>query len=430
MQLNDHLREREAEGNPILVGLVGCGQMGSGLMHVMHAMAGMEAAVVSDIDVNRPLAALQAMGIPREAICITDRPGIAEDALAQGQYVVTQDALLVAQLEGLDAVVEATGLTEVGALVAWNGILAGKHVIMLNVETDVTVGPLLSRVAEQAGVVYTAAFGDEPGVCKMLYNQAQALGFEIVCVGKGKNNAIDFDATPDSCREEALSRGMNPKMLAAFKDGSKTMVEMAAVSNATGLIPDVPGMHGARVDVPDLCKVFVPRADGGLFSGRGRVEYSTGKVAPGVFVIVATDDPRIATDMGFVGMGPGPFFTLYRPYHLCNIETPLAVAEAVLYGEETISSKRMVSEVVAVAKRDLRPGEIVGEVGGPDYFNRIYTYGEAVALGGMPMGLTSGGRVTQPVRKGELLTHANLAPDVTRFAYKLRQMQDAMPEMA
>lgn len=427
MQLNDHLREREAEGNPILVGLVGCGQMGSGLMHVMHAMAGMEAAVVSDIDVNRPLAALQAMGIPREAITITDVAAIAEDALNKGQYVVTQDALLVAQMEGLDAVVEATGLTEVGALVAWNGILAGKHVIMLNVETDVTVGPLLSQVARQAGVVYTAAFGDEPGVCKMLYNQAQALGFEIVCVGKGKNNAIDFDATPDSCREEALSKGMNPKMLAAFKDGSKTMVEMAAVSNATGLIPDVPGMHGAQVDVPDLCKVYVPQADGGLFSGRGRVEYSTGKVAPGVFVIVATDDPRIAIDMGFVGMGPGPYFTLYRPYHLCNIETPIAVAEAVLYGEETISSKRMVSEVVAVAKRDLKPGEVVGEVGGPDYFNRIYTYGEALALGGMPMGLASGGKVLQPVRKGGLLTYSNLAPDVTRFAYKLRQTQDAMP---
>ncbi len=430
MQLNKDLRQREAEENPIWAGLVGCGQMGSGLMHVMHAMHGMECVAIADVDVNRPLAALAAMGIPREEICITDRAGIANDALERGQYVITQDALMLCQLSELDAIVEATGLTEVGAQVAWNGILADKHIIMLNVETDVTVGPLLSRVAERAGVVYTAAFGDEPGVCKMLYNQLDALGFEIVCVGKGKNNLIDFEATPDSCREEALRRGMNPKMLAAFKDGSKTMVEMAAVSNATGLTPDTPGMHGAQVDVPDLCKVLVPRSDGGILSGRGHVEYSTGKVAPGVFVIVATGDPRIATDMGFVGMGPGPYFTLYRPYHLCNIETPIAVAEAVLYGEETIASKRMVSEVVSIAKRPLKPGEVLGEVGGADYFNRIYTYAEAQALKGMPMGLTSGGTVLRPVAKGELLTFDNFAPDKGRFAYRLRQMQDAMPDMA
>jgi len=426
MQINDHLREREAADDPILVGLVGCGQMGSGLMHVMHAMRGMECVAVADVDVKRPLEALRAMGIPRQKIRITENVGVAVDALEDGQYVVTPNALLLTQLEPLDAIVEATGSPEVGAQVAWNAILADKHIIMLNVETDVTVGPLLRETALRADVIYTAAFGDEPGVCKMLYNQADALGFEIVCVGKGKNNPIDFDATPDSCREEALRRGMNPKMLAAFKDGTKTMVEMATVSNATGLIPDVPGMHGPQVDVPDLCKVLIPKEDGGILSGRGRVDYSTGKVAPGVFVIVAADDPRIATDMGFVGMGPGPYFTLYRPYHLCNIETPLAVAEAVLYREETVSSRAMVSEVVAVAKRDLHPGEILGEIGEADYLGRIYTYREAVELGGLPLGLAAKGKVVQDVRKGELLTYANVMPDTTRFVYRLRQVQDSM----
>ncbi len=426
MPLNDLLREREAEGTPIQVGLVGCGQMGSGLMHVMHAMPGMECVAVADVDIQRPLEALRAMGIPRQRIRVTENLGIAADALDRGEYVVTPNALLLTQLEQLDAIVEATGSPEVGATVAWSAILSEQHVIMLNVETDVTVGPLLREVALRADVVYTAAFGDEPGVCKMLFNQADALGFEIVCVGKGKNNPIDYDATPDSCREEALRRGMNPKMLAAFKDGTKTMVEMAAVSNATGLIPDVPGMHGPQVDVPDLCKVLVPKEDGGILSGRGRVDYSTGKVAPGVFVIVATDDRRIATDMGFVGMGPGPYFTLYRPYHLCNIETPLAVAEAVLYHEETIASRAMASEVVAVAKRNLRPGETLGEIGEADYFGRIYTYREAVALGGLPVGLAAGGKVVQEVPKGEILTYANVAPDTTRFVYRLRQLQDSM----
>lgn len=426
MPLNELLREREAEGDPILVGLVGCGQMGSGLMHVMHQMAGMECMAIADVDVKRPLTALRAMGIRRENICVTENVSIAQDALARGQYVVTPNALIVTQLEDIDAIVEATGSPEVGAMVAWNAILSNKHIIMLNVETDVTVGPILREMALRADVIYTAAFGDEPGVCKMLYNQADALGFEIVCVGKGKNNPIDYEATPDSCQEEALRRGMNPKMLAAFKDGTKTMVEMAAVSNATGLIPDVPGMHGPQVDVPDLCKVFIPKEDGGILSGRGRVDFSTGKVAPGVFIIIATDDRRIATDMGFVGMGPGPYFTLYRPYHLCNIETPLAVAEAVLYHEETIASRAMVSEVVAIAKRDLQPGEIVGEIGEADYFGRIYTYREAQAFKGLPVGLAAGGKVLQAIPKGQPLTYENFAPDANRFVYRLRQVQDSM----
>jgi predicted homoserine dehydrogenase-like protein len=291
MEIYEHLQRREAGNDPILVGLVGCGQMGSGLVHVTNQMAGMDTMAISDIDVSRPLVTLRAVGIPESEICVTDKLGEAEDALRAGEYLVTEDALLLARLESLDAVVEATGLTEIGSQVAWNCILHGKHVTMLNVETDVTVGPLLHRLARQANCVYTAASGDEPGVCKMLYNFAGTLGFEVVCLGKGKNNAIDFDATPESCREEAERKGMNPKMLSAFKDGSKTMVELAAMSNATGLVPDVPGMHGLQVDVPDLDRVFVPKEDGGVLSRRGCVDYSTGKVAPGVFVIVATPDP-------------------------------------------------------------------------------------------------------------------------------------------
>jgi predicted homoserine dehydrogenase-like protein len=396
---------------------------------VTNQMVGMDTIAISDIDVNRPLATLRAVGIPESEICVTDRLGEAEDALRAGKYLVTEDALLLARLESLDAVVEATGLTEIGSQVAWNCILHGKHVIMLNVETDVTVGPLLYRLARQANCVYTAASGDEPGVCKMLYNFAGTLGFEVVCLGKGKNNPIDFDATPESCREEAERKGMNPKMLSAFKDGSKTMVELTAMSNATGLVPDVPGMHGLRVDVPDLSKVFVPKEDGGVLSRRGCVDYSTGKVAPGVFVIVATLDPRIRLDMKFYSMGDGPYYTLYRPYHLCAIETPVSVAEAVIYGERTIVSKRMVSEVATIAKRDLKAGEIVGEIGCADFFGRTYIYEEAKAQGAIPLGLVPGGKVITDIAKGELLMAENFAPDPTKFVYKLRGMQDAQLAM-
>ena len=429
MEIYERLQRRQADCHPIRVGLVGCGQMGSGLVHVTNQIVGMHTMAISDLDINRPLATLKTIGVPESEICVTNKLGEAEDALKAGKYLVTEDAVLLAKLDSLDAVVEATGITEIGSKVAWNCILHSKHVIMLNVETDVTVGVLLHRLAKKAGCVYTAASGDEPGVCKMLYNFASTLGFEVVCLGKGKNNPIDFDATPESCQEEAESKGMNPKMLAAFKDGSKTMVELAAMSNATGLVPDVPGMHGAKADVPDLNKVFIPKEDGGILSRRGCVDYSTGKVAPGVFVIVTTPDPRIRTDMRFLSMGDGPYYTLYRPYHLCNVETPVSIAEAVIYGESTIVSKRMVSEVATIAKRDLKAGETVGEIGSPDIFGRTYIHQEARAWKAIPLGIAPGGKVIKNIAKGEMLTEEDFSPDPNKFVYKLRQMQDAQLAM-
>jgi predicted homoserine dehydrogenase-like protein len=429
MEMLERLRAREAAGDPIRVGLVGCGHMGSGMVHVTHQMPGMETVAIADVAPARAVETLDRLGCSGDQVCVTGRRGEAEDALRAGKRVLTEDPVLLAQLEGLDAVVEATGLTEVGARVAWTGIANCKHVIMLNVETDVTVGPLLYRLAQQAGCVYTAAFGDEPGVCKMLYNSAASLGFEVVCLGKGKNNAIDLDATPESCREEAERRGMNPKMLSAFKDGSKTMVELAAMSNATGLVPDVPGMHGTRADVDELNRVFVPREDGGVLSQRGCVDYSTGKVAPGVFAVITSPDPRVRVDMKFLSMGDGPYYTLYRPYHLCNVETPISIAEAVLYGEAAIVSKRMVSEVAAIAKRDLLPGEVLGEIGMADFFGRTYTYAEAREEGAIPLGLVPGAAVRLPVSKGDLLTQANLVPDRAKFVYQLRQLQDEQVAM-
>jgi predicted homoserine dehydrogenase-like protein len=424
VEILERLQQRQKSGNPIRVGLVGCGHMGSGLVHVTHQMAGMDTVAIADIAPARARETLHKLGLSDDQICITNARGSAEDALRAGKRVLTEDPVMLAQLDGLDAVVEATGLTEVGARVAWTGIMSSKHVIMLNVETDVTVGPLLYRLAQKAGCVYTAASGDEPGVCKMLFNFAATLGFEIVCLGKGKNNLIDLNATPDNCREEAERRGMNPKMLSAFKDGSKTMVELAAMSNATGLVPDVPGMHGPKVDVSELNQVLIPKEDGGVLGQRGCVDYSTGKVAPGVFAVIASPDPRIRTDLKFLSMGDGPYYTLYRPYHLCNVETPISIAEAVLYGEATIVSKHMVSEVAALAKRDLQPGDVVGEIGMADFFGRTYPYGEAQAQQAIPLGLVPGGKVLEPVAKGALLTAGNFAPDPAKFVYQLRQMQD------
>jgi predicted homoserine dehydrogenase-like protein len=258
----------------------------------------------------------------------------------------------------------------------------------------------------------------------MLYDFACSLGFEVVCLGKGKNNVIDYSATPASCAEEAASKNMNPKMLASFKDGTKTMVEMAAVSNATGLVPDVPGMHGPKVELPDLARVFIPADQGGILSRKGCVDYSTGAIAPGVFAVVTTDDLRIRADMKFVSMGPGPYYQLLRPYHLCNIETPIAIAEATLYGETTAVAHQMVSEVVTIAKRDLHAGETLGGIGSADVFHRLYTYQEACMLKAVPMGIAPGARVIRDILKGEVISAEAISPDTSRVVYQLRQMQD------
>jgi predicted homoserine dehydrogenase-like protein len=438
MELYQELERRHAEGRPIAVGLVGCGQMGSGFVHATFTpssgrggIPGIETRAISDIDPQRAMDVYAALGIQRGQVTVTDSLADAEDALRRGQMVVTEDALLLAQLEGIDCVLEATGITEIGARVAWTSILHEKHVVMLNVETDVTVGLLLNRLAQRGGSVYTVSSGDEPGVCKMLHTFGRNLGFEVICLGKGKNNPLDPQANPDSCREEALSKGMNPKMLASFQDGTKTMVEMAAVSNATGLLPDVPGMHGPKVDLERLTEVFVPREDGGMFDidmsdphRRGRVDYSTGRVAPGVFAIVTSDEPRVRIDMGFLSMGCGPYYLLYRPFHLCNLETPIAIAEAVLHGRTTVVAEAMHSEVVAVAKRPLRAGETLDDVGGYTFYNRVYTYDEARQMRAIPMGLATGARVLRDVAQDAVLTSKDVAPDTERFVYKLRQMQD------
>lgn len=422
----EHLRQREKEGRRICVGVVGCGQMGSGMVHVSHQMPGMRIKALADLDLERPKRTLAALRVPDQMIVITNRRAEAEKALRGERYVITEDGELLAQLDALDAVVEATGSTEMGARVAWACIQRRKNVVMLNVETDVTVGVLLDREARRRGCVYTVASGDEPGVCKGLYDFACTLGFEVVCAGKGKNNPVNFYANPDTAREEALGKQMNPKMLAAFQDGTKTMVEMAAVANATGLVPDVPGMHGLKVDLEELRRTYVPKEDGGVLAQRGCVEYSTGRVAPGVFVICTSADPRIRQDMKFVAMGEGPYYLLYRPYHLCNIETPISVAEAVIYQERTLVPKRMVAEVLAVAKRNLKAGELVGDIGGAELYHRIYRYEEAEALKGIPMGLATGGRLLRDVPRDGLLSTENFAPDTTRLAWRLRQQQDRM----
>ena len=426
MELVSKLRQRAAADDPIRIGIVGCGQMGSGLAHAINNIEGMRVAAIADLDPQRGLTTYGEMGREAAEIEVAEDLDAAEDGIRAGSAVVTPDALAMPQLEGLEAIVEVTGVPDVGARVAHDAIMNRKPVIMMNVETDITIGVYLDRLARKMGSIYTVASGDEPGVLKMLWEQALLMGFEVVTLGKGKNNTIDLAATPEACVAEAASKGMNPKMLSAFKDGTKTMVEMAAVSNATGLVPDVPGMHGPKVEVDELVSTFIPEADGGILSKPGCVDYSTGDIAPGVFAVVRSYDQRIRKEMKFITHADGPYYLHFRPYHLCDLETPQSVAEAVLLQEVTVTPEQMHAEVVCTAKRDIEPGATLDGIGGTDWYGKVMTYAQARAAKAVPIGIGARAIAKRPIARGATITEDDVSVDESTFVARLRRLQDAL----
>jgi predicted homoserine dehydrogenase-like protein len=314
----------------------------------------------------------------------------------------------------------------VGAEVALATIAAGKHMVMMNVEADVTIGAYLSAKAYEAGVVYTLGAGDEPSSTMEIVNFLRGLGYPIVAAGKGKNNAFRIDATPDAYVDEATRRNMNPRMLVEFVDGSKTMVEMVALANATGLVPDVPGMHGPSAPLDALHKVFCPRDDGGLLSRRGVVDFTVARgVAPGVFAVAELRHPRLRERMNDLQLGEGPYYTFYRPYHLTSLEVPLSAAAAVLYQQSHMRPLATpVAEVGARAKRDLAPGETLDAIGEYCYRGFALARADALAQNALPLGLAQGATVTRRIAAGEYLTYANCAADERLQIVQVRRAQD------
>jgi predicted homoserine dehydrogenase-like protein len=353
----------------------------------------------------------------------------ANAAMESGRIAVTNDVSAILESGLIDVVIDATGIPAVGAEIGLSAMERGKHLVMMNVEADVTIGALLRAEAERLGVVYSLGAGDEPSSCMELIEFVSAMGHRIVSAGKGKNNPLNIDATPDAYEAEATRRNMNPRMLVEFVDGSKTMVEMAAIANATGLLPDKPGMHGPACTREELNSVLVPQSAGGvLSSAEGRVDYSIGKgVAPGVFVVAEMDHPRIRERMEDLKMGHGPYFTFFRPYHLTSLEVPLTCARAVLYGKaDMVPLPKPVAEVCAVAKRDLLPGETLDQIGEYCYRAWIMTSEEARVAGAVPCGLLAGAKTTGPIARGELITQANCAlPEGSQIA-ALRARQDKL----
>ncbi|MFV0288752.1 MAG: NAD(P)H-dependent oxidoreductase [Mycoplasmatales bacterium] len=425
--MNKKLVQREKAGKIIKTGIVGAGQMGRGMVTQLVIMKGITPAIVADINLDNAINAFKYAKVQEQDIVCTDELAKANEAIKNNQYVATTNSNLITECAAIECAIDATGIPDLGAKIATAAIANKKHIVMLNVETDVVIGPYLKKLADDNGVIYTGSAGDEPGAVMELYCFAKAMGLEVKVMGKGKNNKVDRAANPDSCLEEATRRKMSPKMLCSFKDGTKTMVEMTAMSNATGLIPDCIGGHGIKSDVKNLNEHYKLEKDGGILQKHGVVEYVDG-IAPGVFVTVATDNEEIAYQMQYHSMGAGPLWTLYRPYHLCNLETPLTVAKAIIDHEPTIVPKgNLVSECITVAKIDLEAGQTIDGIGGYTTYGSIATYEEAKAKKYVPFGLVTNKAVMKKsVKKGELITYDDIELDTSTLIYKLRQKQEAM----
>lgn len=422
------LHERAQTSKPIRIGLIGAGEMGTDIVTQVARMPGIEVGALSARRLPNTFKAVRTAYGDDDNAREAETESAMTAAIESGKIAVTGDNDLILSNPLIDVVIDATGIPEVGAQTGIRAIENGKHLVMMNVEADVTIGPYLKAQADKQGVIYSLGAGDEPSSCMELIEFVSTLGYEVVSAGKGKNNPLNFDAIPDDYQEEADRRNMNVRLLVEFVDGSKTMVEMAAIANATGLVPDISGMHGPRASVDQLSSTLIPQADGGVLNKSGVVDYSIGKgVSPGVFVVAKMDHPRLNERLEDLKIGKGPYFTFHRPYHLTSLEVPLTVARVVLHGKtDMVPLPKPVAEVCAVAKKDLLPGEQLDAIGQYCYRSWIMTTPEARAANAIPCGLLQNGIVKAPIKKGELITYANAAPPSGSKIAELRALQDKM----
>lgn len=425
-QLAAELLQRANDAGPVTVGLAGAGQMGTDIIVQLALMPGLRLGAISEV---RPRAAIDAAllaGHERSDIVEANSAATIDAAIEAGKVAVTEDLSALAAAGRIDVIIDATGNPNIGTLFALDVMRNGKHIVMLNVEADITIGRFLKEEARKAGVVYTGAAGDEPACTLEIIGFAKSLGMDIVAAGKGKNNPLKLDAIPADYQAEAAQRNMNARMLVEFVDGSKTAIEMVAIANATGLVPDVPGMHGPTATLDELAHVLIPREDGGVLHRKGVVDYSIGKgVAPGVFCVIETRHPRVLERMVDLKMGKGPYFTLYRPYHLTSLEVPLSAARAVLYNQADMQPlDHPVAEAVAVAKRPLAAGDSLGMIGESDYRGSAMTWLDARDKGALPIGLAERAKVVKPLKAGDVLTYDNCVPDDSMVITQIRRRLD------
>ncbi len=443
------LAKRAEDYNPINVGIIGAGKFGTALVSQICQMKGMEVRLLADLDLESARAAFITNKVWESDIVRARSDAEVEVAISKNRPAITTDGMLVCQSESIDVVVDTTGSPEAGAVFAREALLNKKHVVMVNLEADVCIGPYLRRLADKQGVVYTQVDGDQPGCAMNLVNWGRSLGFEVVAAGRGTiYKEGDFEGTPDTVAErfgftEELikRRRINLQMFNSFRDGTKAQTEMVALANATGFVPDVRGMHEPAVNLADIPRRFSLEYEGGILSRHGVVELANsvaedGKallpdgLGMGVFAVLRTEHPDIAEDLGMYclhGGGDGKNFLLQRPYHLVAVEAPISIAQAVLFGVATGSTlPTPTAELITVAKRDLKKGEILDGAGGYTVNGLCEKAEVAQKDYQLPLAFARNTKVICDVRKGEMISWDMVEKIETSVLLELRREQDAM----
>jgi predicted homoserine dehydrogenase-like protein len=440
MNLFTLMQKRTAEAGPIRVGVIGAGKFASMFLTQALHTDGIHVVGVADINVPKARDALHRTGWPQERYAAASL----SEALRTGGTHVLESADALIALPEIEVVLEITGNPLIGTYHAVTAIDHGKHVIMVNVEADCMVGPLLQRRAEAAGVIYAMAYGDQPALICELVDWCRTVGFDVVAAGKGTKYLPEYNySTPDTVwdyygfSDEQLASGdYNPKMFNSFLDGTKSAIEMAAVANGTGLIPQEEGLLFPAASKDDLPTVFRENSFGGSSSltRRGTVEiassmYRDGTEVPdnlrwGVYVTFeARTDYAVQcfSEYGVHTDETGRYGSLYRPYHMIGLELGVSVAAAVLRHEATGSPTGFRGDVVTTSKKQLRAGDTLDGEGGYTVFGKLAPAHLSLERNALPLGLAHGAKLIRDVPKDQTVSWDDVELDESLLAVKFRR---------
>lgn len=442
MNLHAKLLQRAAENRPICIGLIGAGKFGSMYLAQIPRTPGVHLVGIADLSPANARVNLARVGWEPERLTAKSL----DDAVKHGTTHVGDDWQSLVRHPAVDVVVECTG----SPLHAVDHILEAfanrKHVVNVTVEADAFCGPLLATRAKTAGVVYSLAFGDQPALICDLVDWARTCGFPVVAAGRGHKWLPHFsESTPETVwgyygltPEQAERGGLNPKMFNSFLDGSKPSIESTAVSNATGLGVPSNGLLYPPASVEDIPYVTRPISEGGVLERKGMVEVISslekdGRQIPydirmGVWVTVEAETDYIKNCFEEYNAHTDPsgrYFTLYKRWHLIGLEVGVSVASVALRNEPTGVAIGWNADVVATAKRDLKPGDMLDGEGGYTVWGKLLPAATSKRMGGVPLGLAHGVKVIRPVAKGQSLTWDDVAMDTSTHAYQIRREMEA-----
>lgn len=447
MNLAPKLLAREAAGRPVRVALIGAGKFGTMILAQLAQMRGVQLCVLADLNLDRAAAAAVRGGWPRERFVVAESAANANDLARAGRTALVPSGEIAAECD-VDVVIEATGFVEAGALHAYRAIEAGHHVIMVTVEADVVVGPILHRKAQQHGVVYSMAYGDQPALICELIDWARTSGFRIVAAGKGTKFLPKYRrSTPDTwythygfTPEEVERGGFNGRMFNSFLDGTKSAIEAAAVTNATGLGISDNGLTFAPVAVERLASVMCPREAGGLLEREGMVDIVTcvneddtfvpNHLRWGVYVTFTSDSEysrQCWPEYGVATDPSGRYAALWRPYHFIGLEIGVSVASVGIDGLPTgAPSYGPLAEVVCATRAPMKAGELIDGEGGYAVYGTVVSGERARRERLVPMGLAYGLKLNRDVGTDHPIGEADVSWDESSFIWKLRREQEAV----